>query len=119
MKRPKPQFTLRSMMAAVVAAAILLASGIGLARLARRAGIHEQRALAHAEAERAARRKVETVLASLRRTLARPQEDPSFREFEKLNADNPVADYHAAMRVKYELASRRPWEPVASDPPPP
>ena len=29
------------------------------------------------------------------------------------------SDYYAALRAKYERAARRPWLPVAPDPPPP
>jgi hypothetical protein len=113
------RFTVRQMAVAIAVIAIALASGIWLTRMGRLAGSYQQRAHQHVEEEREARRAVDDALAHIRRIAKYPEKDPMFRHLERLRDKNPRADYHAAMKDKYELASRRPWQPVTSDPPPP
>lgn len=72
-----------------------------------------------AEQERATRRAIENALDDIRRIAKYPEKGPMLQHLGRLQVINPRADYHAAMRDKYELASHRPWQPVATDPPPP
>jgi hypothetical protein len=113
------RFTIRRMAIAVAVVAIALSMGIWLTRIGHLSGIYEQRALYHAQQERATRRAIENHLNHIRTVVRYPEKQPMFQHLERLLIKNPRADYHAAMRDKYELASRRPWQPVASDPPPP
>jgi hypothetical protein len=113
------RFTVRQMTTVIAVIAIGLASGIWLSRMGRLAGSYQQRAHQHAEEELKARRAVDDALAHIRRIAKYPEKDPKFRHLECLRAKNPIADYRAMMRDKYELASRRPWQPVTPDLPPP
>jgi hypothetical protein len=119
MRLPRVRFTVRRMMVATAVLAISLFSGIWLTRMGRLAGIYEQRALHHAQQERATRQAIEDQLAHIQRIARYPEKDPSYLHLQQLQHKNPSADYHAAMSDKYELASRRPWQPVTPDPPPP
>jgi hypothetical protein len=118
-RRLQSRFTVRQIAIAVAVIAIAMASGIWLTRMGRLAGIYDQRAHHHAEEDRMARRAVEDGLVHIRRIVKYPEKDPIFRHLERLRDTNLRADYHAAMKDKYELASRRPWQPVTPDPPPP
>ena len=119
MRIPCVRFTVRRMMVAAAVVAIALFSGIWLTRMGRLAGVYEQRALYHAQQELTTREAIEDQLAHIRRIAMYPEKDPLYLRLQHLQGKNPSADYHAAMRDKYELASRRPWQPVTPDPPPP
>jgi hypothetical protein len=119
MRLPRVRFTVRRMMVATAVLAISLFSGIWLTRIGHLTGMYEQRALYHAEQERATRLAIENTLDHFRRVVKDPEKDPVFQHLSRLQITNPRADYHAALREKYEVASRRPWRPVAPDPPPP
>ena len=109
------RFTVRRMAIAVAVVAV----AIWLTKIGHLAGVYEQRALYHAEKERATRRAIEDHLDEIRRILMFPEKDPKFQHLKGLQAKNSRADYHSAMKDKYELASRRPWQRVTPDPPPP
>jgi hypothetical protein len=119
MRLPRVRFTVRRMMVATAVLAISCFSEIWLARMGRLAGIYEQRALYHAQQERATRQAIDDQLAHIQRIVRYPEKDPVYLHLQQLQDKSPSADYHAAMSGKYELASRRPWQPVTPDPPPP
>jgi hypothetical protein len=119
MRLPRVRFTVRRVMVATAVQAISLFSGIWLTRMGRLAGIYEQRAVYHAQQERAIRQAIEDQWAHIQRIARYPEKDPLYLHLQQLQDKNPSADYHAAMSDKYELASRRPWQPVTPDPPPP
>ncbi len=73
MRLPRVRFTVRRMMVATAVLAISLFSGIWLARMGRLAGIYEQRALYHAQQERATRQAIEDQLAHIQRIARYPE----------------------------------------------
>ena len=115
MNPPRLRFTLRAALIVVA----LLGLGMGLLDLGRLRGVYQARALFHAERERTHRQTIENVLARIERIARDPDQAPAYRVIKSLQTKNPSADYHAAMRDKYQLAARRPWHPVAPDPPEP
>jgi hypothetical protein len=94
MRSPRVRFTVRGLMVAVAAAAILIGAETMRRRSERFRGMAERFGLL----ERACR---------------------LFYWGPDTPVDNPKAFYYADLRRKYERAARRPWLPVAPDPPEP
>jgi hypothetical protein len=125
MRLPRVRFTMRGMLIAVASVALLM----GGMRLLWLRSVYRKAALAHATDENLAR--------TLQRMVKNEGKDE--RELEiafgikvqpeseavtaKRAADTRVnqktAEYHAALKQKYEKAASRPWVPIAPDPPPP
>jgi hypothetical protein len=125
MRQPRVRFTVRGMLIAVASVALLM----GGLRLLWLRSVYRKAALAHAAYE------------NLARTLQRMVENDGQEEREleiafgmkvepqseavkaKRAADarmnQETAEYHAALKHKYERAASRPWVPIAPDPPPP
>jgi hypothetical protein len=97
-----------------------IAFGLGIERRRRdflaRAAHHGQ------EAERNRQWKYYSVIMIIRvggDPLSLPPEESAEYERRVIEHWNRSADYHEALRIKYEQAARRPWLPVSPDPPRP
>src|SRR4051812_4169586 len=114
MPLPRMRFTVRRIMGAVAAVAVLLGLYGGFLHLARRAEGFRRLAHVHADEE-----------AFLREIIAISGEGASVDFFPGLALPSrrvtarAVADLHASLKWKYERAARFPWLPVAPDPPEP
>ncbi len=101
-----PRMTTRRLMVAVAVVAIALGIGVITMRMSRTAQIYRQKAAALARAE--------VSLIKLIPEVERNGEDPEWLEVFRRRLV-----YAAAMKKKYEDASRYPWLPVEPDPPRP
>jgi hypothetical protein len=130
-------------MIAIVVIGLLLGMSVGAVRLRQRRDDLKVRALEHAiqihelECVKLLREQMLRTDAFLTQQLERARSssgrDPEWLDksiMNKVKADKPqwleeapriekVIAYHAAMQRKYEDATRRPWLPVAPDPPEP
>jgi hypothetical protein len=122
---PRVRFTVRGMMIAVASVALFM----GGLRLLWVRSVYRKAAIAHAAYENLARTlqtMVENEGENERELLAAfgmKVEPESEAVKAKRSADARVnlraAEYHAALKHKYEKAASRPWAPIAPDPPPP
>lgn len=125
MRLPRVRFTLRGMLIAV--AGIALAMG-GL-RLLWLRNVHRNAAQAHAAYENLARtlqrtvedeRKAERELKIGFGMKVEPESDAvKAKRAADAKVNQKTAEYHAALKYKYERAAGRPWVRIAPDPPPP
>jgi hypothetical protein len=104
-----PRMTTRRWLIAVAVVAVCLGSGILITRSRSYAAL----CAFHAEGEKECRRIVEAFEG--RRLDAAVWKD----WIAHARRARRLLPYHAALRRKYELASRRPWLPVEPDPPEP
>jgi hypothetical protein len=104
-----PRMTTRRWMVVVVIVAVVLGAGM----LIQRSRSYASLASVHAESEKECWRIVQAFEGS--------RFDPViWREaLVHVRRSRRLFPYHAALRRKYELASRRPWLPVEADPPEP
>jgi hypothetical protein len=112
MRRPRVRFTVRRLMIAVAVAACLMAAWVGVARLRRLSSDYRVRTEQHAGIEETLRRIVASDGANAPVDVSPGPGLPS-RRF----TAGAVAEHEAALRRKYERASRYPWLPVEPDPP--
>ncbi len=123
----RPRMTISRWMTAVAIVAIAL----GVDRMVRRAGRMRTRAAFHGREERQATEALSRP-GAIRGVAAdlvhhRHRWDLGGARFEETNelfdemfaSEQRRADYHGAMRRKYERAARYPWLPVEPDPPEP
>jgi hypothetical protein len=104
-----PRMTTRRWMVAVA----IVAVGIGTWMLIERSRSYAALGSLHAESEKECRRIVEAFEGS--------RFDPVIwgEALALVRRSRKLLPYHAALRRKYERASRRPWLPVEPDPPEP
>lgn len=117
MARARWRWSVRGLMAAVAALAVLLGAGLQAARLGWLWGARRQQAAQHSWFEQR--------WAFFLRIYERRARDRATPEDERARVVALVAtarrriDYHGQMRRKWEQAAGRPWVAVAPDPPPP
>jgi hypothetical protein len=126
-----PRFRIRTLMVVVALAGVIAGTLVGCARMAARRQRFNALAKAHGSDELVARSLAKMAYDQID-TLA------AMRKAEEANGNPPdpwddviaqarlqathscaFADYHAALKRKYEHAARRPWLPVPPDPPEP
>jgi hypothetical protein len=125
MRLPQLQFKLRGMLIAVASVALLM----GGLRLLWLRSAYRKAAVAHLVLEKVARtlqRIVENEGKDEREAQidlgmrVEPESEPVLaRRAGDARLHQRTAEYHAALRQKYERAASRPWVPIAPDPPPP
>jgi hypothetical protein len=125
MRLPRVRFTIRRIMI-VVASVALLMGGLRLLWLR---SAYRKAALAHAAYENLARTlqrmvenegKDERELEIAFGMKVEPEPEPvKATRAADARVNRKTAEYHAALRQKYERAAARPWAPIAPDPPPP
>ncbi len=106
MRVPRIRPSIRLLMILVAMAALFL----GGAHLRHLKGVYRQRAVRHAQLEVSSRRIAKYAGALARIGAERPG---------AASSTSRRADYHAAMRQKYEDAAAHPWLSVDPDPPAP
>lgn len=102
MRLPRVRVTVRRLMVGVAVTALALAAD----QVRRRRADYLGRAAINADAEQMSRAYADDARG--------PHCDP-----QRVERGDALAAYHAALRLKYERAARRPWLPVAPDPPEP
>jgi hypothetical protein len=125
MRLRRVRFTLRAMLIAVASIALVL----GGWRLLWLRSIYQKTAIAHAAYEHLARtmqrfvedegkdeRELEIAFGM---NVEPEREEVKAKRAADARVNHRTADYHAALKHKYEQAASRPWVPVAPDPPPP
>jgi hypothetical protein len=125
MRLPRVQFKMRGMLIAVASVALLM----GGLRLFRLRSVYQKAAVAHLAHENLARTLQSFVEnegkneRELEIAFGMRVEQESEAVKAKRAADSRLnqrtAEYHAALKHKYERAASRPWVPIAPDPPPP
>jgi hypothetical protein len=125
MRLPRVRFTMRVMLIAVAGVALLM----GGLRLLWLRNAYQKAAMAHAAYENLARtlqRMVENEGKDERELLTAfgmevEPESKAIKEQRAADArtNQRTAEYHAALKHKYERAASRPWLSLPPDPPPP
>jgi hypothetical protein len=125
MKLPRAQFKMRGMLAAVASVALLM----GGLRLLWLSSVYRKAAVAHLAHEHVARtlqRIVENEgkderesAIALGMRIEPESEAVKAKRVADARLNQRTAEYHAALRRRYEIAASRPWIPIAPDPPPP
>jgi hypothetical protein len=113
MKLPRVRFTVRQVLVAVAALALLMAAGIEAVRQMRIARAYRQMAVYHASWR-------DFCLAEAEEYRAAVAARPASRDWSRSEAhQRALAQYHDSQASKYRLAARSPWLPVEPDPPEP
>jgi hypothetical protein len=122
MRLPRVRFTIGRAMAAVAVLALIM----GGARIAWLRDRYRKAAAYYAAMENLQRTiqrsTVESAAAEEELLLAFDQKvsaDDKQQAAAEAKAMQPLIDYYAALKRKYERAAARPWLPVDPDPPPP
>jgi hypothetical protein len=116
---PRLRFTVRRMLIAVAIVAILCGGGVQIRRaiaFSQLASSHTSFGLFWHSQEQWHRQFARSILESDRPRLS---ENDAAEQTEQAEKSKVLADYHAAMKAKYEAAARRPWLSVEPDPPRP
>lgn len=142
MRLPCPRFTVKRLMVAVAAVALVLGCSIEAVRLKRWRDVALKRAQEHAQHEQLNRDLERSALEMVKTQEWIADRDPALsRRLERLDRKwaefvgqqkaaaaeerdraakyAEAAAYHAALRWKYLRAAAHPWLPVEADPPPP
>ena len=117
MRMPRVRFTVRRMMVAVAAIAVLLAGGIKAARMSRLARTHQMYATQHGLSEAIERRNVNIFEYAKITNKKRPDICAIFDQLARVARLR--VDYYAVLKVKYADAATHPWKDVPPDPPRP
>jgi hypothetical protein len=116
MRLPRVKYTVRRMMVAVA----ILALAFGIIRLWATRQLYLKKAAGHAGFRTEVLRSPETIAYWESRWTAQREGRPARYPWPGGPPFVPaMAQYHDAMRIKYERAARYPWLPVEPDPPPP
>ena len=123
MRLPRVQFKMRGMLIAVASVALLM----GGLRLLWLRSVYRKMAVAHAAYENLARTlqrmvenegKDERELEIAFGILVEPESEAiKAKRAADAGLNQRTAEYHFALRHKYETAASRPWVPIAPDPP--
>jgi hypothetical protein len=112
MRLARVRFTLRRMMAAVAVVAVMLASWLGALELRRLSTAYLQKSVGHSGQERIERRNLEWQVKALSSTARGGN-------LNSIVLAEAVTEHHRSWAARYLRASRRPWESVPPEPPPP
>lgn len=125
MRLPRVRFTVRAMLIAVASIALLM----GGLRLLWLRSVYRNAAFAHAAYENLARtmqRIVENegndereLYIAFGMKVEPESEAVRAKRAADASVNQKTAEYHAALKLKYERAACRPWVTLAPDPPPP
>lgn len=133
MRMPRVRFTLRRMMVAVALVGILTGAWLEASRQIRSSRRSRVRASGHRFEEALALKNHARAASILKRAISTRSfvdlgdfqiitgtpDDALASLKEAMESFSRRVEYHRAMRVKYEHATRYPWLPVAPDPPNP